>query len=534
MTTQSLCFNLVKMRNGLVMLFMLLTFSTWSQIYEEIDFSSNKEVIKSIKKEHNKPFGIIIKNINKKIYNISLDNSSDNYHVDYNMFLENISEISAPVGEEPTEPVVAANSVAGTKAPLISANIIQVITKEDLVDKINALNKLYNEIRDLKDRDKDNLTSIKDLHLLLFDLRNLEDNIEDLSYECSMSLDNMKEKLKIYLTEFRSANRTYLINLKNNYPEITTDAGQFFKRLSREAYSSMRVYKLNYDRSFSDMNKRENSSKIDSMYRLIKIIQKEVKGKQLGGYNDINTILKYSVVSDMINAYETNYVYADQFDIDYLTNAYLMLDTRDMRELVSTIDYFNESNFSYVVPPQVLDKDIHKFEISIIPKDSIKCDAPLGYINYVVKTKNGLKIDISSGIIANMDWFGFESRTFRKVEVNEMESMIVANENRNILFPTIGAFAHIYRRSGTNFNWGGVFGVSTNSLGSLGFHPGISFIFGSKQRIILNTGVTIGQVSLLAEPFNEVDLFPSAMVPDNVTTSNFFRPGMYFAIAYNL
>jgi len=520
----------------LVPILWLFALTASGQIYDTIDFSNQQHVNKFLKKEFDKPFGIIIENINKKVYNITLDNTSETYHANYSDFLENISSIAAPATAEPdAPPAVVSNPVAGTEK-LITDRQLNRLPDSPLKDKLNDLNSLYAKIDRQRISDKDILSDIKDLHSILFKLRDLNGTLDDLSFSCSSKLEDLNNIVMESLNTFVQATDSgFLRELrKHDVPESKREYSLYFRDLSRRAHFNMRAHKLNYEIMFSDKRKSENSIQIDSLKSMIRSISIELSKGKGDVYESISKKLNVTVTDYITIANQANYDYAAQFDMDYLTEAYLMLDSREINQLIFAFNYFTKSHFTYVVPAQKLDMDIHTYKINILPKDSIPCDAPIGYIDYKIRTKKGLKIDISSGIIANLDWFGFENKTFRKIEVDDSQSRIVANENRNILFPTIAAFAHIYSRSGENFNYGGVFGVSTSASASLGFHPGFSLLFGSKQRFIINMGVTIGQVDLLAEPLNEEDLFPTGMVPDVIPTQQFYRAGVYLGISYNL
>jgi hypothetical protein len=176
----------------------------------------------------------------------------------------------------------------------------------------------------------------------------------------------------------------------------------------------------------------------------------------------------------------------------------------------------------FILSKQVPDED--RVKLSIKP---VKKDAKL--IDYNLWVKGGYKIDFSSGIFLTgiksteyvLQEFNFAYRESRDSvvvnngvakdtllytgRVNSTSGNFIAR-NENKVSYMAGFFAHVYRRSGRAFNWGGGLGFSINTNGQPYVMAGLSAMLhsASARRIALLFGVVGGRERTLsgtAQPY---------------------------------
>ena len=161
------------------------------------------------------------------------------------------------------------------------------------------------------------------------------------------------------------------------------------------------------------------------------------------------------------------------------------------------------------------------FPISIEPKEGVTCEPNVRSYNLKVRTKGGVKIDFSTGFFAI---FGDNliDRSYRYVPEGT-DVKIARNRAGDNWYGGLGALMHIYGRNGKEFQPAGCFGVSTRDLDKLNIHFGGSLIFGSNQRLVFSSGVTLAKVKLLSEEYEVGQVLDPADAPAEIPTQEFNR-----------
>lgn len=214
--------------------------------------------------------------------------------------------------------------------------------------------------------------------------------------------------------------------------------------------------------------------------------------------------------------------------------------SKGIEAVLTTIENFNESNFAVYSPVYTASGDEIIVNFAIDPKGNLPCQAPYATFkrDVTIKVKGGLKLDFSSGLFLNFAFnrnnFFDQSYRLDSVAGHPDQKKIVRNHNRNMAIPSIGALLHIYRRSGTSFNWGGAFGASISNEARANYHGGVSMIFGRDQRVVLSSGLTYCKATLLSSRYEENQVIPLEPLIDPVPTEDFYRLGWFFCFSYNI
>jgi len=101
---------------------------------------------------------------------------------------------------------------------------------------------------------------------------------------------------------------------------------------------------------------------------------------------------------------------------------------------------------------------------------------------------------------------------------------------------SIGAFAHLYKRTGRQVIWALSPGVSTTTAfdGFL-FHLGGSALLGRETRLVITLGATFKESAQLDQRYRVDATYPTEALPREVPTVKVFpRAGWFVALTYNL
>ncbi len=201
----------------------------------------------------------------------------------------------------------------------------------------------------------------------------------------------------------------------------------------------------------------------------------------------------------------------------------------------------NEKNFTVYAPPVQGDGDFVNYNVTITPARTNN----LGIYNstknfkFDVPVKGGLKVDFSVGPIFSFGDNAKDEKYFLEKSDTENQSILRKRDNNNAMTPGLGAMMHFYKRSGTNFSWGGMFGVGAGFQTvedlNLSFYTGISFVFGKSQKIMLSTGISmLGVDRLKNNEFEVGNEYVTADIDINNITEKVFKSSFFLSISYNL
>ncbi|WP_420572930.1 hypothetical protein [Kordia sp.] len=201
----------------------------------------------------------------------------------------------------------------------------------------------------------------------------------------------------------------------------------------------------------------------------------------------------------------------------------------------------NENNFTVIAPPVQADSDFLNFKVTATPEqtNTLAAHKSITDFSFDVPVKGGLKVDFSVGPV-----FAFGKGAQDEVfflEDSETAGMSVLRErdNNNALNPGVGAFMHIYDRSGKGTSWGGLFGVGAGFQSiedaNLSFYTGVTLVMGKQQKVMLNAGLSFLNVERLKESeFIVGNEYTTADFDLGNVTEKVFKTSFFLSITYNL
>jgi hypothetical protein len=238
-------------------------------------------------------------------------------------------------------------------------------------------------------------------------------------------------------------------------------------------------------------------------------------------------------IKDALKKIESSYgdVYQDNF-LSLVQDVVVLQDAMD-----------NPSYYEVVSPPIQIDGDYVDFNIKTTPtkmNDLMPYDFGKTF-PVEIPAKGGLKVDFSVGPTFS---FGSNARSdkyyFKPSDpINPKDSTLQKLDNKNAISPGIAALMHFYGRRGQNVNYGGLFGVGagfqTVQDANLSFYLGGSVIFGKREKLMLNAGVSYLSVDRLrTDQFTEGNKYKTSKIKIENVTENVILPSFFFGISYNL
>lgn len=200
----------------------------------------------------------------------------------------------------------------------------------------------------------------------------------------------------------------------------------------------------------------------------------------------------------------------------------------------------NANNFIAVAPPVQADGDYVNYKIAVIPSRTNTLGAyksPTSF-DFDIPVKGGWKTDFSVGPTFS---FGNDSRDdkyFFETSANEGKVILKKGKNENITTPGLAAMMHFYRRSGTDFNWGGMLGVGAGfqnlNDADLSFYGGVSGVLGKRQKIMVSCGYSFLNVERIKSGQYKVDGEYSSTTNLSDVTEKVIKGSFFFSVSYNL
>jgi hypothetical protein len=198
----------------------------------------------------------------------------------------------------------------------------------------------------------------------------------------------------------------------------------------------------------------------------------------------------------------------------------------------------NPTYFEVVSPPIQIDGDYVDFNIKTTPtkmNDLMPYDFGKTF-PVEIPAKGGLKVDFSVGPTFS---FGNNARDDKYYFTPGKDSTLQKLNNNNAISPGIAAMMHFYGRRGKNVNYGGLFGLGagfqTVQDPNLSFYLGGSIIFGKREKLMLNAGVSYLSVDRLkTNQFVEGKQYNTSKVNIADLTEKTILPSFFFGISYNL
>jgi hypothetical protein len=201
----------------------------------------------------------------------------------------------------------------------------------------------------------------------------------------------------------------------------------------------------------------------------------------------------------------------------------------------------NKKNFTAEAPPVQADGDFIKYSVTISPSptNSLGSYKSPSNFDFEIPVKGGLKVDFSVGPTFSFGSNAKDEKFYTEPSTTEGNLILRERENNNIVSPGLAAMMHFYRRSGSDFSWGGMFGVGAGFQSvedaDISFYTGISLVLGKRQKVMINFGGSFLSVERIKnnefQTDNEytVEGFDLSNVTESVIKGSFF-----LSLSYNL
>lgn len=271
--------------------------------------------------------------------------------------------------------------------------------------------------------------------------------------------------------------------------------------------------------------------------------------KLLSSYQTSYNIFKTSLQLYSINAAVITHFNNDDTKLKESTTA-LSTEIEDIKKKVDKYDYTklfeeinqlitelrNENNYFIASDPVQAKKDIINYNVKITPRKGVESLTALENRNFNIEIpiKGGVKIDFSTGLFITTN---LQDRKYTKtvVPTDTLQTIITENKNNSLAQLSLGALMHISPRWTGNFKPGFTFGLGLNSsnLSNAQIFIGGSAMFGSNERFIVSTGVSLANVDYLNGKYS-LDTPTKNSTIDNSLTEKSLRAGWFISFTYNL
>lgn len=196
----------------------------------------------------------------------------------------------------------------------------------------------------------------------------------------------------------------------------------------------------------------------------------------------------------------------------------------------------NPNNYFVSSDPVQANKDVINYNVKITPRKGIESLTALETRNFNVEVpiKGGVKIDFSTGLFVTS---GLYDRKYSTVPTSgdTTKSIITEDKNNSIAQLSLGVLMHVSPKSIGYFKPGFTFGLGLNStdLSNAQVFVGGSAMFGSNERFIVSTGVSLANVDYLKGKYSLNEQQNNSEIDDSLTEKA-MRPGWFISFTYNL
>ena len=212
-----------------------------------------------------------------------------------------------------------------------------------------------------------------------------------------------------------------------------------------------------------------------------------------------------------------------------------------IQNLLDNYNRLNRANFTYLSEPFKATKDEVNLHLSFRADTLLACNYPNRLTTQSsIPVVGGWKVDFSTGVFfsgkfENNHFFGQELYYVESTE-NPNQSFIREKQTGTRLLLSVGALAHLYKRTDRKVRWALSPGVSTTTaFDSFLFHLGGSALLGRETRLVATIGATFKESTLLDRRYQVNMAYPTETLPVDVATIKAFpRTGWFVALTYNL
>jgi hypothetical protein len=194
------------------------------------------------------------------------------------------------------------------------------------------------------------------------------------------------------------------------------------------------------------------------------------------------------------------------------------------------------ANWQYISPSILGNQDEVTVKVSIEPKEGTVPTPNYAMFNGEVKgSVYGFKLNFSTGVfvLASKKLID-KSYRIDTIAGDIHNNIVVENKTRESIQPAVGALMHFYNKQPGSFSWGGNIGFSVSNQTKLNYHGGVSFLLGDEQRIIGSLGIAVSQVKVITSAYETSQKISRSSGINTISTENFYRAGFFVAITFNL
>ncbi|MBV5312140.1 MAG: hypothetical protein JZU47_02520 [Prolixibacteraceae bacterium] len=295
---------------------------------------------------------------------------------------------------------------------------------------------------------------------------------------------------------------------------------------------------LDYKKAIDEINQ------LTSEYPLIFKPEKLLSSFQ-SSYNSFKTSLQLYFINTAVKTHFGN-------DEGKLRESITPLSTEveDIKKKVDKFDYTklfeeinqlitelkNENNYFICSDPVQARKDVINYNVKISPRKGVESLTALENRNFNIEVpiKGGVKIDFSTGLFVTTN---LHDRKYSKTTSTSDSTQFIITENKNnsLAKLSLGALMHISPRWTGNFKPGFTFGLGLNStdLTNAQIFIGGSAIFGTNERFIISTGVSLANVDYLNGKYLLDTPIKNSEIETSLTEKS-TRAGWFISFTYNL
>ncbi|KAF2519145.1 hypothetical protein E0W68_05075 [Flavobacterium salilacus subsp. salilacus] len=521
------------------------------------------------------PLVFKIKNINRLAYDIKIQSEdvaiADEYFNNEikSIVSENKSSASSEIITEANIPSLDLNKDSfknQTEEDSVNQAILIKNKIESLNLKLKSLEELRPKLVELYDIEslKDSLKSenlaqeeeiIKNrintlLGITETDLDKIKTKLNDEIESTLADIENEQKTLKTTNELYQKLYQAFT-NLINNYTTITKEYQRMvelerdyatFRTLALDPLLTKKKYIDNLENGIFISKNKLNQEKIVEYENLLNSFYTQYNIV----YNDWN--LMNELTKDAAENIRLKYQIIKN-EVDKIKNAINPTELSKSYIKVMAMDKILRDDKCYEMASSPIQpqEDYVTFKVNITHRDKndmaeYNDNREFTYMEY---TKGGVRFDFSTGVVIDMGFdnekYGLRNESYIDIDGNTVNGKQIVVTDRNRFSPNLAGMFHASLRGSRPLTFGLTLGASLNvetfQLNSI--FPGVSVLWGKKQKFIFTTGPAFKLVKSLKENyqggFKNRTVYPETEFGDNFElTSDQYRIGWFFGITYNL
>lgn len=233
---------------------------------------------------------------------------------------------------------------------------------------------------------------------------------------------------------------------------------------------------------------------------------------------------------------------------DKVEKAYENMEEEEYLNLYREVKYLsnqleNENNFTIVSPPIQMEDDFVNFMVSAEQVEIVDVLTPYNStmeFNFDIPAKKGWEFDFSVGPTVSFGKNANDEKYYLEESATTLgKSYLRQRDNNNDGTPGLATFMHIYRRSGEDFSWGGLFGVGagfqTIEDVDLSYYLGLTGVLGKNEKFMVNVGLSFLKVDRLKEKeFEAAKEYTTENFDLDNVVEKVFKPSLFISLSYSL